>query len=232
MLEKQINVFLPCRKGSERVPGKNTRKFSDFENGLIEIKLAQLEAARLIDKIYLSTDDERILDYVSGRSSEKIITHHRSVDLATSTTSTDSLIKHACQLITKGQILWTHVTSPFFNASAYDQMIKRYFAMLDEGFDSLMTVTELRGFIWNEEGPLTYDRAIEKWPRTQTLSPLLEVNSAAFISSRENYLNHEDRIGLNPYPFRISKIEAFDIDWPEDFLIAEAIASSSIVKLD
>lgn len=226
MPDGKVNVFLPCRKGSERVRRKNTRRFAHFSFGLIEIKLAQLVALDSIDKIYLSTDDIDILDFANGLSNNKIIPYERSDSLAASTTSTDELIEHACQIISEGPILWTHVTSPFCNSYLYDEIIKSYFKVLADGFDSLMTVTELQGFIWDERGPLNYDRTVEKWPRTQTLSSLYEVNSAAFISSRENYVKYGDRIGLKPYYFEVSKTQGFDIDWPEDFRIAEAMANS------
>ena len=52
---------------------------------------------------------------------------------------------------------------------------------------------------------------------------MYEVNNAIFISSRENYLKYNDRIGKKPFLLEIEKIKSFDIDWPEDFLIAENI---------
>lgn len=55
-------VFLPCRKGSQRVPNKNTRSFAGIEGGLLRIKLEQLLACKKIDKIYLSSDDEVVLN--------------------------------------------------------------------------------------------------------------------------------------------------------------------------
>ena len=40
-MKKNI-VFLPCRKGSERVPQKNTRTFAGVVGGLLWIKLNEL----------------------------------------------------------------------------------------------------------------------------------------------------------------------------------------------
>ena len=47
-----------------------------------------------------------------------------------------------------------------------------------------------------------------------------------FISSRNNYLKYKDRIGKKPILMNIEKIKSFDIDWPEDFKIAEKIYES------
>jgi len=115
-----INVFLPCRKGSQRVPKKNIKPFADYKNGLIEIKLNQLINAEKISKIYLSTNDEEILEYASSLNNSKIILHNRVEHLSSSETSTDDLVLHALELIKEGDILWTHVTSPFLDDNELD----------------------------------------------------------------------------------------------------------------
>jgi CMP-N-acetylneuraminic acid synthetase len=90
-----------------------------------------------------------------------------------------------------------------------------------------MTVTKIQKFLWNDSEPLNYNRAEEKWPRTQTISPVWEVNSGAFIASREIYEMYEDRIGSKPYLLEIDENASFDIDWMSDFEIAEAFYSRS-----
>jgi len=226
-----ITAFLPCRKGSQRVPKKNIKPFASYDFGLIQIKLQQLIEAKNINKILLSTNDTEILDYASSLNNSKIGCHHREEYLATSETSTDDLVGHALDLIPEGHILWTHVTSPFVNAQLYDQIINQYKTVLDEGYDSLMTTNLIHGFIWNNNQPINYDRSKEKWPRTQTLEPLHEVNSAVFLSSCKNYQNLNDRIGNKPFLFPLDKIQGFDIDWEDDFEIAQAIVKTGLASL-
>ena len=67
--------FLPCRKGSERIPRKNIKPFSDFKNGLIEIKINQLLLSKKIDKIILSTNDKEIIDFANSFQTERLIIH-------------------------------------------------------------------------------------------------------------------------------------------------------------
>ncbi|MNE90356.1 hypothetical protein D3C80_1878590 [compost metagenome] len=86
-----------------------------------------------------------------------------------------------------------------------------------------MTVQALKGFIWSKTAPINYDRDDEKWPRTQTLTPLYEVDSAAFIASKSTYIKFNDRIGSNPYLLDLEKNVNIDIDWPEQFDLAESI---------
>ncbi|MBT5988142.1 acylneuraminate cytidylyltransferase family protein [bacterium] len=231
MNNEKITAFLPCRKGSQRVPKKNIKPFAGYDFGLIQIKLKQLIDAQTIDKIILSTNDTEILDYASSLNNPKIVCHHRAEFLATSQTSTDDLVGHALDLIPKGHILWTHVTSPFVNAELYDQIIQQYQTVLQEGYDSLMTTNLIHGFLWNEKGPINYDRTKEKWPRTQTLEPIHEINSAVFLANSEIYQTLDDRIGQNPCLYPLDKIQGFDIDWGDDFKIAQAIIQSRITNL-
>lgn len=226
-----VTVFLPCRKGSERVPRKNIKPFAGYHHGLIEVKLLQLLSAKTIDAVVLSTNDEEILDYALSLQDDKLVTHQREDSLASSKTSTDQLVSHAADLITDGDILWTHVTSPFLTAEDYDAIISRYFQALEEGFDSLMTTSLIRGFLWNETGPVNYDPSKEKWPRTQTLTPLHEINSGAFVAPAAIYRELDDRIGQHPMLYPVDKMKGFDIDWNDDFIIAESIVRSGQVEL-
>ncbi|HIV48920.1 MAG TPA: hypothetical protein IAA33_03655 [Candidatus Helicobacter avicola] len=222
-----INVFLPCRKGSERVPRKNTKPIGRFANGLLELKLSQLLDTREIDRIFVSSNDDEVLGFAQSLKSAKIITHKRDENLCASSTSTDSLIAYAHELVGEGEILWTHVTSPFFGSKQYSEVIAQYRACLEQGYDSLMSVNALYGFLWDSSKPLNYDRAKVKWPQTQNLTPIFEVNSACFLANAQVYRTQEDRIGQKPYLYITDKITGFDVDWQEDFAIAQALLEST-----
>ena len=86
-----------------------------------------------------------------------------------------------------------------------------------------MTVTKLKKFIWNDSEPVNYDRSLEKWPRTQTIETLWEVNSGVFLAPKVIYERRMDRIGKTPYLFELSDEIAFDIDWLPDYKIAETL---------
>lgn len=230
-MNKRISCFLPCRKGSERVLNKNTRKFAGYEFGLTEIKLNQLLKTQLIDEIVLSTNDESIIEYARKMNDKRIRLHIRDASLAQGTTSTDQLVSHAIDLIPNGHILWTHVTSPFISNNIYDKIISDYFKKLKEGYDSLMTVTEIQSFLWKNNTPLNYNRKLEKWPRTQTLDTIQHINSGAFIASTKIYDDYEDRIGLNPFLYSLNKNISHDIDWMDDFILAECMLEKGIVKI-
>ena len=218
-----ITIFLPCRAGSVRIPDKNTKPFANIEGGLLELKIKQLLKIKSVDKIILSTNDLKVIEIAENISS-KIIIDNRPEELALSSTSTDDLIKYIPNIIRKGHVLWTHTTSPFLTNEIYEDAISKYFKNLKLNLnDSLMTVNKIQTFLWDQEGSFNYDRNIEKWPRTQTIKKLYEVNSGIFINSVDNYIRYEDRIGCNPFLMDAEGFSSFDIDWPEDFKLGEMI---------
>ncbi|KRV75228.1 cytidylyltransferase domain-containing protein [Pseudomonas citronellolis] len=229
-MKLNITAFLPCRKGSQRIENKNIRPFSSYPNGLLEIKLEQLLDCQEINKIIVSSNDERVIEIteklINSRKIKKIIIDERPEHLGSSSTSTDEVIGYVAEKFKFEHLLWTHVTSPFVDQSDYSQCIRAYEQALKDGYDSLMTVQSLQGFIWNESAALNYDRTQEKWPRTQTLPKLYEIDSAAFIAPASIYHQFQDRIGQYPKLLDLKKLVNIDIDWPEQFQLAEALYNS------
>lgn len=217
-----VIAFLPCRKGSQRIKNKNVKPFANIEDGLIFIKISQLLKVENIKKIIVSTNDTEVKRIAKSFASNKISIDDRPEYLASSETSTDDLIKYVPEIIDSGVILWTHVTSPFVDEEVYTQAIKLYFLNKNKN-DSLMSVTKIQKFLWNDSEPLNYNKTKEKWPRTQTITPIYEINSGIFMADIEIYKKENDRIGKTPLLYELNEKIAFDIDWEIDFEIAELL---------
>ncbi|WP_194778179.1 acylneuraminate cytidylyltransferase family protein [Pararhodonellum marinum] len=225
-MKGQVSVFLPCRKGSERIKNKNNRDFAGKTGGLLAIKLEQLAASRSIDEIIVSTNDPVSIQTAQkyAEKDPRIHVVERPEKLSLGTTSLSDLIDYVPGVCSHDQILWTHVTSPFVDAHDYDGFIATYFDQLSLGFDSLMTVKKLQNFIWDSaQAAIINKNGKEKWPKTQDLKVLYEINSAAFINSKENYLKFKDRIGPHPYLMELSVLSSYEIDWKKDFYDAEKL---------
>ncbi|WP_053976513.1 acylneuraminate cytidylyltransferase family protein [Mangrovimonas xylaniphaga] len=223
-----MTVFLPCRSGSQRIPNKNTKDFAGIKGGLLTIKLKTLLNVSNIDKIVVSSNDFEVIRIAKSFNSSKIEIDFRPEHLATSETSTDELINYVPTIIDDEHILWTHVTSPFIAEVTFERAIEKFF--IEDQFDSLMTVNKIQTFLWDENGPINYDRDVEKWPRTQTLPLIFEVNSGFFINTRQNYIKYGDRIGKHPFLYVTNGFESVDIDWPDDFLLGEMIYRHKFVN--
>jgi CMP-N-acetylneuraminic acid synthetase len=219
-----ISVFLPTRKGSERVINKNTRDFAGLKGGLLKLKLTQLLSSHLISEVILSTDDPSSINVAESFQSKKIKIIKRPEALALSSTSLVDLVQYVPTICNAEHILWTHVTSPFVLADDYDAICEKYIKQIKVGNDSLMTVKPIRNFIWDKDQNDLINRInSEKWPRTQDLKVYYEIDSAVFLSSRANYLKYGDRIGTYPYLYEMDGIKSFDVDWEEDFKLAEIL---------
>ena len=226
-INKKITVILPARAGSERVIKKNTRLFAGFDGGLLELKLRQLSAVEEIDKIIVSSNDLNIIEYANDFSSNldsRIVTIERPNKLGLSSTPMSKFISYVANLEQDGVMLMTHVTHPFVTSKVYSDLIKAWWSAEEKGYDSLATVTTLHKFIWDESGPYNYDDSVEKWPRSQDIKPLFEINHAAYIIPFVRMREVDDRVGTNAYLYSLAESTAMDIDWEDQFQLLNDIA--------
>jgi CMP-N-acetylneuraminic acid synthetase len=225
--KKIITIFLPIRKGSKRVVKKNTKKIYNFKLGLTEIKILQLKELRKKfrrDTFFKNYKLEFVLstniDLVKKFTKNKpwLILHNRQNNLAKDD-CLDDLITEVPKICSGDFILWTHVTSPMFKSKDYFVFLKTYFNLLkNKRYDSSFTVDVCNKFLIDDNNKwISHNQNIKKWPRTQDLKKIFSVNSAAFLSSRKNYLKYKDRIGVKPYPHISSPLSGYDIDTEENF---------------
>ena len=160
-------------------------------------------------------------------SSGRIRIVERPEHLCLDTTSLTDLIDYVPTITDQEHIMWGHATTPFAGAEAYQQAIMTYREHVPGKYDSLLTVSPLKNFLIDPtSGRLINsgkEGSEERWPRTQDLDLLYEVNHVLFMAPRSTYLEEHNRIGTRPYLLEQDKIVSFDIDWEDDFFIAEAI---------
>lgn len=221
-MSEKIAFFLPTRKGSERVKSKNTRPFAGIEGGLVENKIKQLLATKHIDEILFSSNDEMCIAIAEKYASDsRLRIIPRPNELCLSTTNLQDLICYVPTITNADHILWGHVTTPLVEAKIYDTAIEQYLSKITKGYDSLVSVKELKNFLLNQEGKLVNNTTDIPWPRTQDLEPLYEINHAIFLAKRSVYTEQKNRIGQKPLLYIMDEIHSKDIDWEEDFKIAE-----------
>lgn len=221
MANNKVAFYLPTRKGSERVVNKNTRPFAGIEGGLVENKVKQLLETKLIDEIIFSSNDETCMAVAEKYKDSRLRIIERPEELCLSTTNLQDLINYVPTVTDADHILWGHVTTPLCGADQYDAGIKLYFDKLYEGYDSLVGVTEMKNFLLNKEGKLINNTTNIPWPRTQDLEALYPINHTIFLAKREVYVEQKNRIGKKPLLHIMDELHSFDIDWPDDFTIAE-----------
>jgi CMP-N-acetylneuraminic acid synthetase len=224
--DDKIVALIPARAGSERVNLKNIRPFAGFNGGLLELKLRQLALVDDLNEIIISSNDPVVLDFASCFSHEvdsRVTAIERPDELGRSSTPMSAFISYAATLRDSGVMLMTHVTHPLVTSTVFTDLIAAWRVAETMGHDSLVTVTKLHKFIWSKNGPFNYDSSVEKWPRSQDIMPLFEINHAAYFIQFVRMRELNDRIGKAPRFHELPEALSMDIDWEDQFNLMEDI---------
>lgn len=215
---QKATAIIFIKMDSERVPKKNFRLFNG--NPLYTIILDRLNRHNSIDKILVNTDSDEVLKYVSSLS--KGIPIKRPESLLGSHITANELIKHDIAITNSEHFFQTHVTNPLLAENTITNALEKYFSMLPE-YDSLFSVVRIQQRVFLSDGtPVNYRK--EKLMRTQDLTPVFQENSSLFIFSKTSFIKSgNNRIGMNPFLYEISPIEAIDIDYEHEFTLAQLV---------
>lgn len=209
----KVTAIVPIKLNSERVKNKNIKPFKNGKPLCFYI-LETLKKVSNIDEIYVYCSNEKIQEYLP----EGIKYLRRSESLDHSTTKINEVLKSFANDIDSDVYVLTHVTAPFLRVQTIEECINN---VVDNQYDSAFTVEKIQTFLWENGKPLNYE--LNNIPRTQDLTPLYAETSGLYIFNKDIIINHNKRIGDNPFIKEISKIEAVDIDNEEDFIIADAL---------
>lgn len=218
----KVAAFVPVKLNNERAPGKNTKRFSDG-TPLITHFLKTLVQVPEIDELYVFCSKEEIREYlVPGVSYLK-----RPTSLDTREATPQDIIRAFMSHVEADVYMVCHCTSPFVKVERFSECIRK---VCESGYDSAFTGEKLQRLMWNEGKPLNFDAA--NVPRTQDLPVYYNEVSAAYVFKRETFETLSRRIGVKPYICEVSGVECVDIDYPEDFEIADAIYMRILKKED
>ena len=218
----KVAAFVPIKLNNERAPGKNTKRFGDG-TPLITHFLKTLTRVPEIDELYVFCSKKEIEDYlVPGAHYLK-----RPDYLDTKEATPQDIIRSFMSVVDADVYMVCHCTSPFVKAGRFSECICK---VCKEGYDSAFTGERIQRLMWHDGQPLNFDAA--NVPRTQDLPVYYNEVSAAYVFKKETFETLHRRIGLNPYICEVSGVECVDIDYPEDFEIANAIYMSILKKED
>ena len=207
-------AFVPIKLNNQRTPGKNTKRFDDG-TALITVFLKTLVKSKEIDEIYVFCSNEEIKDYlIPGVQFLK-----RPEFLDTQEATPQDIISEFMKQKDADIYAVCHCTSPFVSVEHIDEC---FTAVKSGEYDSSFTAEKIQRLLWNSSNqPLNFNA--ERIPRTQDLEPIYNEVSAAYVFKKEVFLNYKRRIGMHPHLTEVKGIECVDIDYPEDFEIANAL---------
>ena len=179
--------------------------------------LKTLTTVEGIDEVYVFCSDERICELLP----EGVRFLRRDSALDSDTTLGKEIYDSFTAKVEADLYVLAHATSPFIRAATVAEALEK---IRSGAYDSAFSAEKIQTFAWFDGKPLNY--SLDNIPRTQTIEPVYIETSAFFIFSRELWCKRGRRIGDRPYMAVVDRIEGLDIDYPEDFAMAEIIAAS------
>lgn len=206
-------ALIPIKLNSQRIPEKNVKPFYDGTPLMALIQRVCLQSDR-IDETYVYCSDNSIQKYIlPGIKFLK-----RPDFLDGDEINANDFIKEFMKDVDADIYVNTHATAPF----AKVETINRCIEMVASGkYDSAFCAERLKTFLWSDGKPINFDP--DHFPRTQDLPGIYAETSIAYVFSRETFIKYNRRVGIRPYIQEVGQIEAIDIDYPEDFEMANAV---------
>ena len=216
--------IIPARGGSKGIPRKNLQMLHN--QSLIAHSILDATEAKVIDKVYVSTDD---LEIASVAEEYGAFIIKRPDELSGDTASSESALIHALGEIEKSGvqpdlIIFLQCTSPIRTGVDIDKAIQKLQA---EAADSLVSVSPSHCFLWEEVNgeakSVNYD--YRRRPRRQDMNPQYVENGSIYIFKPWVLKELGNRLGGKISLFPMSEAAAHEIDSPLDFEIAEILMS-------
>ena len=218
-------AIIPARGGSKGVPRKNVRPVAG--KPLIAWNIEAARNARMVDEVYVSTDDGEIAA-ISERYGAKVV--RRPAEISGDTASSESALLHvidtlAAQGVNPEEIVFMQCTSPLTASEDIDACVEKLEA---SGADSAFTAKEFFYFIWKvlPDGScdgINHDKRFR--PRRQDREPQYEENGAVYVMRTDGFLKAKHRFFGKTVMSLMPESRCFEIDTEFDLEVAGRILS-------
>ena len=209
----RVVAFLPAKGQSRRIKSKNIRLLDG--KPLFLHTLEKLMKCDFIDEVYLDSDSETIFDLASEVDCKFL---RRDPSLADNNTDGHMLIYNEAKKVEADIYIQILCTSPFIKIDTIRKGLEKL--KNKEKFDSIVLVKKEKQYLWDENGPLYNNDHI---PNSNDLEDTIIETMGLYIVKKEVALDQKKRIGENPYLLEAEIIESIDVNYPEDFKLANYI---------
>ena len=216
----KIVAVVPMKLNNQRLPQKNTKKFTNGKP-LCYYILDTLLKIPDIDEVYVYCSNPEIKNYIP----EGTIYLKRSVELDKDSTSMNEVLISFSRDVPADIYVMTHTTAPFIKATSIQKGLD---AVKSGIFDSAFAAKRMQEFLWKDGKPFNY--ALENIPRTQDLPEMYAETSGFYIYQESVITQRGRRIGDKSFIVEVNEIEGVDIDELEDFKVADAIYNYSNIE--
>ncbi len=222
----KIAAVIVSRKDSKRILYKSKKKINKIS--IIERKITQLKKTKLVNEVYLGTNDLS-LKRLASKYKIKFVKREEKYCDETKTNATE-MVKNMLQFVNADIILWAHATNPFIDQKIYYDAIKKFKKSIKK-FDSLFSATAIKGHYWNyKTKPINHNPFEKKHIVKSKLKPLFSQNGGIFIRFKKEMEKDGRFIGKKPQMFTMNEIQGWDLDDPWQLETARALVKHKYVK--
>lgn len=214
-MEREIVIFMPIKLNSKRVKNKNIRAVAGRP---MFCWLAET-ADKMGFPFYIFTNYEEELRKRIDFIPKNLQFLNRSPALDTDAAQGIDIYKEFRSKIPAEVYLLLHCTSPFLRPETLQKTLQ---AVVEEGYNSSLTVEKKLAHIWYENKPLNFT---SPRPRTQDLNPIYIETVGAFCYRAET-ITKGDRVDDDSVKFiEVFPAEAIDIDTEADLAFANLVGA-------
>lgn len=219
----KVVAFIPARKDSKGVPGKNKKIFSG--KPLVQWSIEQAAATKLFDHIIVSSDDPDVLQIAHDCKKLKVVPVERHKELATDTADMDEVLydffarkENKCKYI-----CLLPPTSPLRSPEDIKNMyrfikMKKYWTVISVKWSDFIGWVEKP----TNKGPIpSYN--VQKRPNRQTRNDFFLENGSIYWFKHEIFIPYGHMIA-NPSKVKLYEMpmeRSLEIDTPFDFYMCE-----------
>ncbi len=219
----KIVALLPMKANSERIKGKNFRELAG--KPLFQWILDALLSNSEIDQVVINTDAKHILIDNGLKESDRVVIRERKPELCGDLVSMNLILADDIEAVPADIYLMTHTTNPLITQNTINNAIHTFATQKE--FDSLFSVNKIQTRFYRADvSPVNHDP--DNLIRTQDLEPWFEENSCLFLFTERSFAKTNARIGEKPMMYITPALESIDIDEPEDWELASALAEGIV----
>lgn len=225
----RILAIVPARGGSKGIPGKNIKPLAG--RPLIAWTLSSAKQSSVIDRLLVSTDSREIASVCETLGTP--VPWLRPAELARDESPSIDFVLHALDRLAEegyapDAVLLLQPTSPLRSADSIKKAVELY---AREGAQSLVSVSEVgdhpyKSYFIKPDGRLR--PVVPDAPRTvrrQDLPPVYATDGSIYITSPARLRASREFVSPDSVAFVSPPEEGLDLDTPQDWAVAEAMAA-------
>jgi len=218
-----IICVIPARGGSKRIPRKNIKLLGN--KPLISYTIDAAIKSEIFDEIYISTDDNNIIDYAKSKN---VLIDERPKNLVGDNVTQVEVISEFIQrkkLLPSDQIASLLPTCPFRTSkdiiNAYE-IFKRDISTPLIGVVAYEFPIQLALSKKNKSNLMTpfFENGYKK-TRSQDIEKTWHPNGAIYLATVEQFLKNNSFFSSTMNTYEMDGLHSYDIDYPWQFEIAQ-----------